>query len=117
MNRSLALIFTAALIISGRPSWGQLTARPEATTSKILVERPVEGLLHSSASIAITSRAAKVDASAFGAGEACARTGKHVPPGLVEWRPDFAEACRASAKSGKPVLLFQMMGKLDDEFC
>ena len=40
-----------------------------------------------------------------------------VKPGLVKWHPSFTDACAASKKSGKPVLLFQMMGKLDDQFC
>ena len=40
-----------------------------------------------------------------------------VQPGEVQWHETFAAACAASAKSGKPVLLFQMMGKLDQEFC
>ncbi len=40
-----------------------------------------------------------------------------VQPGLVKWHSSLAVACEASAKSGKPVLLFQMMGKLDDQFC
>jgi hypothetical protein len=41
----------------------------------------------------------------------------NVRPGLVAWLPDFGSALKASAQTGKPVLLFQMMGKLDDEFC
>jgi hypothetical protein len=40
-----------------------------------------------------------------------------VEPGKVKWHATFEEACQASAKSGKPVMLFQMMGKLDDQFC
>ena len=40
-----------------------------------------------------------------------------VQPGLIVWRKSFDEACRASSLSGKPVLLFQMMGNLDDRFC
>jgi hypothetical protein len=40
-----------------------------------------------------------------------------VEPGKVIWHPDFDTACKAAATSGKPVLLFQMMGKLDDQFC
>ncbi len=40
-----------------------------------------------------------------------------VEPGKVKWHADFDAACKAAAKSGKPVLLFQMMGKLDDQFC
>jgi hypothetical protein len=40
-----------------------------------------------------------------------------VEPGKVKWHATFAAACAASQKSRKPVLLFQMMGKLDDQFC
>jgi hypothetical protein len=40
-----------------------------------------------------------------------------VEPGAVKWHATFDEACKASAKSGKPVLLFQMMGHLDQKFC
>jgi hypothetical protein len=40
-----------------------------------------------------------------------------VQPGKVGWHKDFDAACRAAKKTGKPVLLFQMMGKLDDRFC
>ena len=40
-----------------------------------------------------------------------------VAPGKVKWHTSFADACAAATKSGKPVFLFQMMGKLDDQFC
>jgi hypothetical protein len=40
-----------------------------------------------------------------------------VEPGKVRWHTDFDAACKAAAKTGRPVLLFQMMGKLDDQFC
>ena len=40
-----------------------------------------------------------------------------VQPGKVRWHADLAEACQAASKSGKPVLLFQMMGRLDEKFC
>jgi hypothetical protein len=40
-----------------------------------------------------------------------------VQPGEVRWHPSFELACETAKKSGKPVLLFQMMGKLDDQFC
>lgn len=34
-------------------------------------------------------------------------------PGLVKWHSNFESALTASATSGKPVLLFQLLGKLD----
>jgi hypothetical protein len=39
-----------------------------------------------------------------------------VEPGKVKWHDSFADACAAAKKSGKPVLLFQMMGRLDHRF-
>lgn len=39
-----------------------------------------------------------------------------VKPGDVNWHADFATACLRSKSSGKPVLLFQLMGELDQQF-
>ena len=40
-----------------------------------------------------------------------------VAPGLVCWNADFDAACAAAKLSHKPVLLFQLLGRLDEEFC
>jgi hypothetical protein len=45
------------------------------------------------------------------------RENRRVRPGRVTWHEDFAAACAASERSGKPVLLFQMMGRMDQKFC
>ena len=42
---------------------------------------------------------------------------RRVAPGLVAWHTDLDAAKAASARTGKPVLLFQLLGNLDDEFC
>ena len=39
-----------------------------------------------------------------------------VPPGLVRWHPDLPAARAAADATGKPVLLFQMIGRLDQRF-
>ena len=39
-----------------------------------------------------------------------------VPPGKVHWHADLASAREAARRSGKPVLLFQLMGRLDRRF-
>ena len=44
-------------------------------------------------------------------------TNAKVEPGRVHWHADFAAACAAAQNSGKPVLLFHMMGNLDRQFC
>ena len=40
-----------------------------------------------------------------------------VRPGLVPWHESFAAACVQSQRTGKPILHFQMMGRLDERFC
>lgn len=38
-------------------------------------------------------------------------------PGRVRWHADFAAACRAADRSGKPAFHFHMLGRLDEKFC
>jgi hypothetical protein len=40
-----------------------------------------------------------------------------VMPGLVGWHKDMSKAREASGASGKPILMFAMVGNLDDKFC
>lgn len=44
-------------------------------------------------------------------------TTEKVEPGKVRWHKAVQTAMDASKRTGKPVLLFQMMGRLDDRFC
>jgi hypothetical protein len=39
-----------------------------------------------------------------------------VEPGKVRWHDSLDKAKKAAVNSGKPVLLFQMMGRLDQQF-
>jgi hypothetical protein len=72
--------------------------RAAADRGKGRIERPVEKV------VASTTPADKTD-------------NPKVEPGKVKWHKDFAAACAAAKKSGKPVLLFEMMGRLDEKFC
>jgi hypothetical protein len=38
-------------------------------------------------------------------------------PGKVKWAKDFEQAKSRAASSNKPVLMFAMLGNLDDKFC
>jgi len=40
-----------------------------------------------------------------------------VQPGLVRWHKTIEAAEAASKKSGKPVFVLQMLGRMDDHFC
>lgn len=83
------------------------TFRPDM--GKALIERPVKSLLTLPASLKSeslpTSEIAKKE------------TKKKVKPGSVIWYPTTAQAKKNSLLSGKPVLVFHLMGFLDDRFC
>lgn len=40
-----------------------------------------------------------------------------VPAMKVRWHGSFEKALLAASKSSKPILLFQLLGNLDEEFC
>jgi hypothetical protein len=69
----------------------------KAAPTKFVVETPLKAVVNEKSSAATEN--------------------PHVEPGLVHWHPTFEAACGAARTSGKPVFLFQMMGKLDDRFC
>jgi hypothetical protein len=52
-----------------------------------------------------------------GAAAAAATVDAPVPPGLVRWHADLAAAQDAAGRQRRPVLLFQLLGDLDREFC
>jgi hypothetical protein len=87
---------------AGQPQAPAAPRRKDRT--KRIVEMPVKNVLAAKSAVAPTgTRAAFVNPK--------------VEPGKVRWHADFAAALAASAKSKKPILLFQMMGKLDEKFC
>lgn len=49
--------------------------------------------------------------------KARALVNRKVAPGRVAWHASIADARARALVSGKPVLVFQLLGKLDDEFC
>ena len=51
-----------------------------------------------------------------GSNRALEEANPQVKPGDVHWHPDLSTACDASKKSGKPVLLFHLLGQLDQQF-
>lgn len=80
-------------------------AVPAFDRPKSFIERPTQRLLARQTAVE-NIRAANQDF-----------VNPKVEPGKVRWHGTFADACAAARKSGKPVLLFQMMGRLDERFC
>jgi hypothetical protein len=68
-------------------------------TKRVMVERPAAVIVEK------TSPAAKPDVN------------PKVEPGKVRWHKSLEEACQASKKSMKPVLMLHLMGQLDLQFC
>ena len=76
---------------------------------KRVIESPTKTVLASSSVEAAVRNARETSAAAA--------ANPTVKPGDVKWHASFAKACEASKTSGKPVLLFHMMGHLDKQFC
>jgi len=122
----LAVCGTLAVSVA----FGQQKSAPvRDLTKSTVIEKPAEELLAgntagvASADITKTLRIEKPASTILARNSSGGTaTGKEfvnpkVQPGKVHWHPSLAVACEAAKKSGKPILLFQMMGKLDDQFC
>ena len=95
---SVAILAATVAVVHAQQKGGAKVADPR----KRKIELATEALVARSA--AAPARAAALD-------------NPKVAPGKVTWHADLAAACAAARKSGKPVLLFQMMGRLDQQFC
>jgi hypothetical protein len=67
--------------------------------------------------LAITCAVFTTAPSVVAANESCTIQNPTVSAGLLHWHKSFKDACAAAQRSGKPVILFQMLGRLDQEFC
>jgi hypothetical protein len=106
-----ALVGGITGLVTGTALWAAGTTgakRPQADVTKMSVERPIEAVVKN-ASLPIERPAAVIERQAL--------SNPGVTPGLVCWHSSFAEACEASTRTHKPVLLFQLLGKLDHQFC
>jgi len=84
--------------------------------SKLAIQAPIEKLI-SHPTIGKVPAAPMVIAESPEAPPSDTRINPTVSAGEIQWHKDFSAARIAAGKSGKPVLLFQMMGRLDQRFC
>ncbi|HMY05223.1 MAG TPA: hypothetical protein PKA48_17795 [Candidatus Obscuribacter sp.] len=83
-----------------------------APVSKQAIEMPTKHL------ISLQSRAIETEAEPTSRPDGREGIdGKTVLPGKVAWHTSLNQALDRSRTSGKPVLLFYMLGSLDKEFC
>jgi hypothetical protein len=115
----LALVFTASSSLMAQqfpaPNVGAPVA-PRLDVGKGKIEFPAKNLYAKHAELAQAVNAYNQQAFAQPT-PTTSPENPRVEPGKVNWHPTFEAALEASRKSGKPVLLFQMMGKLDLKFC
>ncbi len=133
---SFAFLAVLSSVVVGQPALSQelpvhRPSRP-MDMSKGRIEMPLKGMLGGSTpSIAadlgskLTADSSKIakptrPASTLGSTQKPSfkqPRNEKVEPGKVRWHKAIQTAMDASRQSGKPVLLFQMMGHLDDRFC
>src|SRR4051794_18818904 len=103
-RKSLAALAGLAVLLAARPAAAE-DKKPARLdfTKRVAVENRTEALVKALSGAAPPRAEAAVNPK--------------VAPGKVKWHASLAAACAAARKSGKPVLLFQLMGKLADQFC
>jgi len=104
LRKKWLFVLGAFVTVAGSSAFGQqkTVTTADLTTSTVIEKTASTILAHNTAGAAATGRDF---------------VNPKVQPGKVHWHASFESACKAAKKSGKPVLLFQMMGKLDDQFC
>lgn len=139
-RRAIAAFAASAGILVGLSAGAQETGKfLPGDLSKTRVEMPVKGLLNDartplagdprleirhtaqSPTKAPSTRKSliRMPVKSLGSSQkpASKQPSEKVEPGKIRWHKAIQTAMNASRQSGKPVLLFQMMGHLDDRFC
>jgi hypothetical protein len=105
MDKGLTAVLLLALVMAGQAQdFGKKEVEAPvkramvADLRKALVETPLKTALRAGTPEVATATAA-------------------APAGRVAWHASFEAALAAAQRSKKPVLLFQLLGRLDDEFC
>ena len=101
---------TKSIVKSSAPALKKSKTLRATPDGAVAVDRPKQGVETPTKRVvqAVSPTTAKPQAAKSG--------NLRVRPGKVRWAGDYAEALAASKKSGKPVLLFQLLGELDREF-
>lgn len=113
MFASRILLGFVLLSVAGSAAFAQQPPRPEESRwsagipgSKMAIETPLKRII-SKESFAVPQQSSDLKAS----------QDRAVQAGLVAWSASVESAYSRSRVTGKPVLVFQLMGRLDEEFC
>ena len=85
--------------------------------SKMAIETPLKRIISGTPSAYNSNMRSKYGAGSLTSDSASSKFGRKVKAGYVAWHNDMQTALEESRKSRKPVLVFQMLGRLDQEFC
>ena len=110
---------TCAAVVAGSGTVGR-PEKPRLDVAKGVIERPVKHLVGAGKAPPAAGRPAAGKSTSHTPPQAKRVEQRFVNPkvaaGKVRWHRDLQAACAAAKRSGKPVLLFQMMGRLDQRF-
>jgi hypothetical protein len=111
----ITVLIVGAIAYGDEPRADRGKGRVESATERVLArsQGPPAPLPKATAKAEVEAPAERVVATSSSPGF----VNPKVEPGKVKWHASLEAACAAAKRSGKPVLLFQMMGKLDDQFC
>ncbi len=85
--------------------------------SKMAIETPLKRIISGTPGTYNSNMRSKYGAGSLTSNTVSSKFGRSVKTGYVAWHNDIQTALEASRKSAKPLLVFQMLGRLDQEFC
>lgn len=118
MNRSSMSILLLALITAGVAAETETFGdKPRVDVRKSVIENPLKKLVATTRTKTTQPvKAARVTPKETPPTSPAKFENPKVSAGKVRWHADFEKARAAAMISGKPVLLFQMIGRLDQRF-
>ena len=106
MSRKIALLVLLLGVFAADRAFANDS--PSLDVRKSIIESPVKSILFTPHMKPKLKEIASLDKN---------QRRDKVKPGLVNWHDSMEEAKKAAERSQKPILVFHMMGNLDDRFC
>ena len=116
IERPVEAVVTDIPTIGTEASVENVLRRDGDTTKRLVIEKPVTEIVADDTSTENTRQPNELFSEEIASDEKPLDDNPKVEPGMVRWHESFDEAKEAATSSGKPVLLFHLMGQLDQRF-
>lgn len=116
IERPLEAVVTDTPTVGTEASVENAIRRDRDTTKRLVIEKPVTEIVADETTSDESRQPNELFSEEIASDEKPLDDNPKVEPGMVQWHESFDKAKEAATASGKPVLLFHLMGQLDQRF-